>query len=374
MNMQSETQLLLTETVEPHRLMEILAVATEVATGNFESRVVNILAEEGLERQLCLKINEMIDRADAYVRESTACLDYMAENKYFRRIAPEGLQGAFGHAAQKINIAADGVARKITEFSGAVETISAAANQLNSSSESMGALAQEASDKSQTVAAAAEEAGTNTQMVASAAEQLSASVEEINRQVVTSANMATETVEQSTEVNEMMEKLSEASNRIGDVVNLINNIASQTKLLALNATIEAARAGDAGKGFAVVASEVKSLSTQTEKATGDIRAQVQEIQTVASAAVNSISQISGSIYNLNDVSSKIAAAVEEQGAATREISRNVNEAATGVTDVTANVTIVSDTVSKVTISSGEVTEVARDLKKQADYLGGVLNL
>ncbi len=374
MNMQSETQMLLTETVEPHRLLEILAVATEVATGNFESRVVNLPAEEGLERQLCLKINEMIDRSDAYVRESTACLDYMAENKYFRRIAPEGLQGAFGHAAEKINIAADGVARKITEFSATVGTISAAANQLNSSSESMGALVQEASDKSQAVAAAAQEAGTNTQTVASAAEQLSASVEEINRQVVTSANMATETVEQSTEVNNMVEKLSEASNRIGDVVNLINNIASQTKLLALNATIEAARAGDAGKGFAVVASEVKSLSTQTEKATGDIRAQVQEIQTVASDAVNAIAQISGSIHNLNDVSSKIAAAVEEQGAATREISRNVNEAASGVADVTTNVTIVSDTVSKVTISSSEVTEVAKDLKKQADYLGGVLNL
>ncbi len=373
MNAYSKTDVSSDSYPSMERFDEILSVIQDIIEGNFESRIKNIPVEEGLERSLSVKINEMIDRADAYVRESTACLGFIAENRYFRRIAPEGLGGAYGVAADKINTAADGVENKISRFGDVVDAISSAATQLNASAQSMGETVDRASEKTATVASAAEEAGTNTQTVASAAEELNSSIQEINRQVTHSATMSSEAVEQSREVNELVTGLSEASDKIGHVVNLINDIAGQTKLLALNATIEAARAGDAGKGFAVVASEVKSLSAQTEKATEDIKLQVQGIQTASGTAVTSISEIDGSISKINEVSSAIASAVEEQGAATQEISRNVQEAASGVKEVTANVGIVNENVIQVSESSREVQVVAGSLKDQADILTEVLN-
>ncbi len=373
MNMNASLKESLHNEVRTEKLLEILDVVDAVARGEFENRIKDISKEEGLERQLCLKINEMIDRADAYVRESTACLRFIAENKYFRRISPEGLQGAYGYATYKINQAADNVEQKINRFSEVVESISAASEQLNSNAQSMGSVVDQANERTTAVASAAEEAGVNTNTVASAAEQLDASIQEINMQVSTSAGMSGDAVVQSREVNDMVEGLSIASDKIGQVVNLINDIAGQTKLLALNATIEAARAGDAGKGFAVVASEVKNLSGQTEKATDDIKSQVTEIQKAASEAVGSIKGIGGSIDQINEVASAIASAVEEQGAATREISRNVKEAALGVQGVTENVGVVSTAVNQVSESSKEVMSVAQELRSQAELLKDVLN-
>ncbi|MBO6826840.1 MAG: hypothetical protein JJ879_11610 [Sneathiella sp.] len=373
MNMNASLKESLHNEVRTEKLLEILDVVDAVARGEFENRIKDISKEDGLERQLCLKINEMIDRADAYVRESTACLRFIAENKYFRRISPEGLQGAYGYATYKINQAADNVEQKINRFSEVVESISAASEQLNSNAQSMGSVVDQANERTTAVASAAEEAGVNTNTVASAAEQLDASIQEINMQVSTSAGMSGDAVVQSREVNDMVEGLSIASDKIGQVVNLINDIAGQTKLLALNATIEAARAGDAGKGFAVVASEVKNLSGQTEKATDDIKSQVTEIQKAASEAVGSIKGIGGSIDQINEVASAIASAVEEQGAATREISRNVKEAALGVQGVTENVGVVSTAVNQVRESSKEVMSVAQELRSQAELLKDVLN-
>lgn len=373
MNMELKIDAKDTLSIGPERLQEILEVAENICLGNFESRIKNIPTEEGIERALCIKINEMIDRSDAYLRESTACLGFIAENQYFRRIAPEGLLGSYGVAVEKINSAADGVERKILKFHDAVTAITTAAGQLNTSSQFMGDTVKSTSEKTAAVAAAAEEAGRNTQTVASAAEELNSSIQEINRQVTSSANMSSDAVTQSKEVNDMVASLSAASEEIGNVVKLINNIAGQTKLLALNATIEAARAGEAGKGFAVVASEVKSLSAETEKATEGIKQQVEAIQNAATTAVSSISEISKSISNINEVSSAIASAVEEQGAATQEISRNVQEAASGVQDVTTNVGVVNENVKEVSASSEQLVSVASELNHQAELLTEVLN-
>ncbi|WP_169545680.1 methyl-accepting chemotaxis protein [Sneathiella aquimaris] len=373
MNAYSQTEVSSDTSIPYERILEIIKVVEDTCQGNFDSRIKNIPTEMSLERHLCVKINEMIDRSDAYVRESTACLGFIADNQYFRRIAPEGLLGSYGYAAQKINTAADGIEQKIKRFSEVVESIASASAQLNASSSVMGETIDVTSQKTRTVAAAADEAGNNTQTVASAAEELNSSIQEINRQVSNSATMSAEAVAQSKEVNELVSGLSDASDKIGDVVNLINDIAGQTKLLALNATIEAARAGDAGKGFAVVASEVKSLSAQTEKATDDIKKQVQDIQLAAGNAVSSIGSISGSIGKLSEVSSAIASAVEEQGAATHEISRNVQEAASGVQKVTFSVGEVNQNVMQVSESAKEVQDVASDLKAQADILAQVLS-
>ncbi|MEH6496194.1 MAG: methyl-accepting chemotaxis protein [Pseudomonas marincola] len=359
--------------VDESRLVEIVTVVEQICLGNFEARIKNLPELSGLERKLCLRINEMIDRSDAYIRETSACLSYMADNQYFRRIAPEGLPGSFEVATQNINVAADGIEAKINKFSAAVDAISTAAVQLNSNAQVMGDTVKLATEKTQTVAVAAEETGANTQTVASAAEELNASIQEINRQVSTSANMSSGAVEQSREINKLVAGLSDASVKIGDVVSLINNIAGQTKLLALNATIEAARAGEAGRGFTVVASEVKNLSSQTEKATNEIQSHVNEIQSAASNTAKSISDISVFIDQINEVSSAIASAVEEQGAATQEISRNVQEAATGVDDVTVNISAVNETVSKVNEQSLEVMAIANELENQAELLASALN-
>src|SRR6202050_1150162 len=203
-----------------------------------------------------------------------------------------------------------------------VETVSSASTELEASAGTLTVTAERAQELATAVAAASEEATTNVQSVASATEELSSSVNEISRQVQESARMANAAVDQTRKTNDRVSELSKAAARIGDVVELINTIAGQTNLLALNATIEAARAGEAGRGFAVVASAVKAPAGQTAKATGEIGLQINGIQSATQDSVNAIKEISGTIEKLSEISSTIAAAVEEQGAATQEISRN----------------------------------------------------
>ena len=218
----------------------------------------------------------------------------------------------------------DGITRNFESVIGEiVQTVSSASTQLEASAGTLSTTAKQSQTLTSVVASASGEASANVQSVASATEELSSSVTEIGRQVQESARMATDAVGQARVTNDRVSQLSKAAGRIGDVVELINTIAGQTNLLALNATIEAARAGDAGRGFAVVASEVKALAEQTAKATGEISQQITGIQGATQESVNAIKEISGTIERLAEISSAIAAAVEEQGAATQEISRNV---------------------------------------------------
>jgi methyl-accepting chemotaxis protein len=206
------------------------------------------------------------------------------------------------------------------------------------------------------------------QTVAAATEQLSASIAEISRQVSESTTVARAAVEQAEQTNNEVNALAEAAQRIGDVVKLINNIAGQTNLLALNATIEAARAGEAGKGFAVVASEVKSLATQTAKATDEIAAQVTAIQGATSSAVKAIQDIGGTIVRVNQIAAAIAAAVEEQGAATREIARNVQHVSVGTIEVSTNIAGVSQAANETGSAAAEVHASASTLAQLSDAL------
>ncbi|WP_020591618.1 methyl-accepting chemotaxis protein [Kiloniella laminariae] len=361
------------QAIRPEVLEQVLQVCEAICQGNFEARILDITPEDNVERKLCTRINEMIDRTDAYVRESTACLGFISKNQYFRRIAVHGMVGSFGEAAQQINAAADGVENKMKTFGEMVDAIASISSQLNNSAQSMNRTASEAAERTVTVAAGAEEAGVNTQTVASAADQLNSSIKEINQQVSHSSTMATNAFTEAEQANQLVRGLSEASAKIDRVVSLINDIAGQTNLLALNATIEAARAGEAGKGFAVVASEVKALATQTAKATEDIKIQVAEIQDVSGNAVTAIAHITKSIGDINQGASGIAAAMEEQGAATQEIARNVGEAASGVNDITVNISGVTQNVDQVHTVAGEVMGIAEDLAGRADRLLKVLN-
>jgi methyl-accepting chemotaxis protein len=249
-----------------------------------------------------------------------------------------------------------------------VQGVSAAATQMQSNAQAMSATAEQTSRQSTAVAAASEEASTNVQTVASASEELSASITEISRQVSQSARIAGQAVEEAERTNKSVQGLAEAVQKIGDVVKLINDIAGQTNLLALNATIEAARAGEAGKGFAVVASEVKSLATQTAKATEDIASQINAIQGATRHSVEAIAGIGKTITEINSIATTIASAVEEQGAATQEISRNVQEASKGTSEVSSNISGVTQAASETGQAAGQVLGAASALSKQSETL------
>jgi methyl-accepting chemotaxis protein len=249
-----------------------------------------------------------------------------------------------------------------------VEIVSSASTELEASAGTLTATAERSEELATTVAAASEEASTNVQSVASATEEMASSVNEISRQVQGSARIAGEAVEQAQKTNDRVAELAKAAARIGDVVELINTIAGQTNLLALNATIEAARAGEAGRGFAVVASEVKALAEQTAKATGEISQQISGIQAATQESVTAIKEIGDTIGRMSEIAATIAAAVEEQGAATQEISRNVQQAANGTQQVSANITDVQRGASETGSASAQVLTAAKSLSGESDRL------
>jgi methyl-accepting chemotaxis protein len=218
------------------------------------------------------------------------------------------------------------------------------------------------------VASASEEASSNVQTVASAAEEMSASVSEVGRQVQESSRIAGEAVRQAEKTDARIAQLSQAAGRIGDVVKLITAIAEQTNLLALNATIEAARAGEAGRGFAVVAQEVKALAAQTAKATDEISTQIAGMQTATLESVGAIKEIGATITRISEIATTIAAAVEEQGAATSEIARNVGEAARGTSQVAANIGDVNRGATETGSASTQVLASAQSLSRDSSRL------
>ena len=252
--------------------------------------------------------------------------------------------------------------------SGILGRVTAAATQLRATAGSMAETASGTARQSTTVAAAADQAASNVGMVAAAAEELGASVQEIGRQVDGSTQLAQRAVDEAARTATEVQELSAAAARIGDVVAMIASIAGQTNLLALNATIEAARAGEAGRGFAVVAAEVKELANQTARATEEISGQIGRIQGSTGQAVTAIDAISERIREISGVATSIAAAVEEQGAATQEIVRNVAEAAAGTGEVTTNITGVASAAEETGAAASQVLASASELSRESEQL------
>ncbi|MHC2433935.1 methyl-accepting chemotaxis protein [Bradyrhizobium sp. USDA 4451] len=249
-----------------------------------------------------------------------------------------------------------------------VSNVSASAVQLESAAGTLTRTAETTQNLSSQVAAASEEASSNMQSVASATEELSASVDEIGRRAKESSQIADSAVRQAEQTDARIGKLSRAAQEIGDVVKLITAIAEQTNLLALNATIEAARAGEAGRGFAVVASEVKSLASQTARATDEISTHISGMQAATQESVAAIKEIGGTIGQISGIATNIASSVEQQSAATQEIARSVQNVAQGTQEAASSVTQVNRGATETGAASEEVLNSARSLSVESSRL------
>ena len=254
-----------------------------------------------------------------------------------------------------------------------LDTVERASERMRGTADGLAATAEESSSQATTVAAASEQASGNVQTVATASEELGSSIQEIARQVQEQTAMASEASDSAGDSRRQVQGLANQAQAIGEVIELITSIAEQTNLLALNATIEAARAGDAGKGFAVVASEVKSLASQTAKATEQIAHQIKAIQEQTGATVTAIEMITNKIQTMAEISSAIASSVEQQNAATQEIGRNVHEAAQGTQQVSETIEGVSQAARETGSAAADVLAASEELSDEAGQLKSLIH-
>lgn len=256
------------------------------------------------------------------------------------------------------------------QIGGLISEVAGEVGKMGETAQELSCVAENSSKRVSEVTQSSEQVSGNVQTVASAAEELTASIAEISRQISQSSRIAGEASRQAETTNDKITSLAEAVSKIGQVVNMITDIAEQTNLLALNATIEAARAGEAGKGFAVVATEVKNLATQTQQATEQISHQIGEIQMATRQSVEQIGSITEVISQMNKISVTIAAAVEEQEAATQEIVRNISHTADGTRAVRDNMEGISLATTQTDSAARLVLVASQKLRQQAENLNG----
>lgn len=353
-------------------------VINRAALGDLNHRVVNVQGH-GEIADLQHNVNDLLDQVDIFLNEAGGTMDHVADSNYYRTIDTIGLRGSFSQYAEQINAAVAVLIRKNEQFVKEATSIGErlgtvasdlkrTAQQLQVSSDEMETVAEDTNSQSNTVANSAHDASSNVQSVASATEQFSASIGEISSQVDRSAQMSGNAVNRVREADEKVSGLSGAANKIGEVLALITDIADQTNLLALNATIEAARAGEAGKGFAVVASEVKNLANQTAKATEEISAQINGMQSATRDVIEAIQQIGVSINEIETVGSTISDTVKEQKDVVTEVSRAAQGAVAQVGVVAESIQSVSQGAQTTANSVTQIGEAASGLSEMSSEI------
>jgi len=356
---------------------------SEWSAGDLEERITNI-TEVGEMSEILWDLNEFIDVVDSFVRESTASMLAVADEKYYRKIMVIGMVGAFNKGAISINEAVELARKKAVIIANAVDDldknvgvilddVKSASDTVNKSCHDLVSLSQDSLAKTETVSADSVQAQNNVDSVAASSNELSAAVSEISRKVVESSAVVHEAMQKANDTSQKMQHLRVLSQEVNNITSLINNIAEQTNLLALNATIESARAGEAGKGFAVVASEVKNLAVQTVSATSEISTRLNSMQESVDDLVLAMQDVSTTISRVNEISTIISAAVEEQSASTREISHNMLNAASNTKRVTGNLSDVSNIVSSIHSFSETVNDASNKLSERIITLGNNMN-
>ncbi len=359
-------------------MSEVSMVCNAIAVGDFERRIMDHVDQGGL-RDMQYAINDMIDRSDAFVREATAAMNAVGNNKYYRTIRPEGLHGSLAAAAVGINKAMDMIRAQVADFertatgfetgvSGIIESLTGASGDMSNTANSLTSGAGATQQMAAAVAAASEQATVNMQTVAAATSELTEMASRMGIDVQRSTDIAQGAVTQVQDANRTVVGLREATDLIGDVVKLITAIAEQTNLLALNATIEAARAGEAGRGFAVVAQEVKALAGQTAKATSEIASHIAKVQDSTQSAVDAIDGIGGIVSEVAQITAQVAEQVRAQVNATGEIARNVEEAFAGIREITTNVHGVNENARGTSDIAGQTKSASASLSTQAEVL------
>ena len=360
-----------------HNFLSLLGYALDEVKGQHHSKFVDPTYRESAEyRQFWRDLNDGKFQTAEFKRIGKGGKEVWIQATY------NPVWDVNGKVIKVVKFATDITARKQNEVSlkQTLEAVSTNAQSLASSSEELSAVAQQMSSNSEetaaqsnVVASASEQVSKNVATVATSAEEMSASVKEIAKNSNDAARIATSAVKVAQDTNKTVAKLGESSVEIGKVIKVITSIAQQTNLLALNATIEAARAGEAGKGFAVVANEVKELAKQTAAATEDISGKIEAIQTDTKGAVSAIAEIAKIIGQINDISSTIASAVEEQSATTNEIARNATEAAKGSTEISKNITNVSQAAKSTTEGANNTLTAAKELARLSAGLKAVVD-
>ena len=332
-------------------MVDMCKAMRELANGNFD------VVLPGLGRKD--EIGDMAAAVEAFKMQAIAKAERdAAAHEERNRAASEARRAEIIQFADQFEAAVGSI----------VANVSSSASQLESAADTLTRTAETTQSLSTHVASASEEASSNMQSVAAATEELSMSVDEIGRQVRESSRIAADAVQQANQTDVRIGELSRAAQDIGDVVKLITAIAEQTNLLALNATIEAARAGEAGRGFAVVASEVKSLASQTAKATDEISSHILGMQSATRESVAAIKEISSTIGQISQIASTIATAVEQQSAATQEIANNVQNVAQGTEEVASNISQVNNGATQTGAASAEVFSSAQTLAVESTRL------
>ena len=281
-----------------------------------------------------------------------------------------GVLGVSSLIAQRLTRETKRQERLVTGIVDNTHALASASEELTSVSQQMSAAAEQTTAQANLVSAAAEQVSGNARTVSGSIDNLVSSIHEIAKNAQDAATVARQAVGMAGATSSTMNALGRSSNEIGAVVKVITSIAEQTNLLALNATIEAARAGEAGKGFAVVANEVKDLARETAKATEDISGRIETMQGDTQRAVAAIAEIGTVIERIDDLQTRIAAAVEEQSVTTGEISRNISEATTGSSEIAENIVQVAQAAqstaegaSNTQVSSLELSRMAQALQR-----------